>query len=61
VQDDTFAVMRAALEIRAAHGFSYWDCAIIATARALGCGAIYTKDLSHGRIVDGVAIANPFR
>jgi predicted nucleic acid-binding protein len=61
VQDNTIAIMRTALEIRAAHGFSYWDSAIIAAARALGCGALYTEDLSHGRIVDGVAIVNPFR
>ncbi len=61
VQDNTLAVMRGALEIKAAHGISYWDSAIIAAARALGCGELYTEDLSHGRIVDGVAIIDPFR
>ncbi len=61
VQDNTVAILRSALEIRAAHGFSYWDAAIIAAARALGCASLYTEDLSHGRIVDGVAIINPFR
>jgi predicted nucleic acid-binding protein len=61
VQGNTIDVMRAALEIKAAHGFSYWDAAIIAAARALGCTSIYTEDLSHGRIVEGVAIVNPFR
>jgi predicted nucleic acid-binding protein len=61
VQDNTVAVLRSALEIEAAHGFSYWDAAIIAAARALGCASVYTEDLSHGRIIDGVAIVNPFR
>ena len=41
--------------------FSYWDSAIIAAARALGCGELYTEDMSHGRQVDGVMIINPFR
>jgi predicted nucleic acid-binding protein len=61
IQENTLAVMNAALEIRAAHGFSYWDSAIIAAARALGCAELHTEDLSHGRVVDGVTIINPFR
>lgn len=61
IQDTTVAVLQGALEIRAAHGFSFWDSAIIAAARAGGCGELYTEDLSHGRIVDGVMIVNPFR
>jgi predicted nucleic acid-binding protein len=61
VQEATVAIIQGALEIRAAHGFSYWDSAIIAAARALGCEELYTEDLSHGRRIDGVAIINPFR
>ncbi|HEX2888540.1 PIN domain-containing protein [Vineibacter terrae] len=61
IQDTTVAVLQGALEIRAAHGFSFWDSAIIAAARVGGCGELYTEDLSHGRIVDGVMIVNPFR
>lgn len=61
VQDLTVAVMTGALEIRAAEGFSYWDCAIISAARALGCRELFTEDLSHGRVVGGVTIINPFR
>jgi predicted nucleic acid-binding protein len=61
VQDVTLAILNAALEIRATHRFSYWDCAIIAAARALGCRELYTEDMSHGREVEGVLIINPFR
>lgn len=53
--------MAAALEITKAHGFSYWDSAIIAAARALGCAELYTEDMQHGRQVEGVRIVNPFR
>jgi predicted nucleic acid-binding protein len=61
VQPITVQILGAALEIKAAHGFSYWDSAIIAAARALGCDQLYTEDMTHGRAVDGVMIVNPFR
>ena len=61
VQDITLTILSAALEIGAAHRFSYWDSAIIAAARALGCRELYTEDMSHGREVEGVLIINPFR
>ena len=61
MQDVTLAILNAALEIRATHRFSYWDSAIIAAARALGCRELYTEDMSHGREVEGVLIVNPFR
>jgi predicted nucleic acid-binding protein len=61
VQATTLPVLVAALEIKAAHGFSYWDCAILAAARALGCDRLYTEDMQHGREIDGVRIVNPFR
>jgi predicted nucleic acid-binding protein len=61
LQEMTRGVLLAALEIKAAHGFSYWDSAIIAAARALGCREVLTEDMSHGREVAGVRIVDPFR
>jgi predicted nucleic acid-binding protein len=61
IQDITLSVLKAALEIKASHRLSYWDSAIIAAARALGCRELYSEDMSHGLEVDGVVIVNPFR
>jgi predicted nucleic acid-binding protein len=61
VQEINLSILGAALEIRAVHHFSYWDAAIIAAARALGCRELYTEDMSHGRQIAGVLIINPFR
>jgi predicted nucleic acid-binding protein len=61
VQPITLQIVAAALEIKAVHRFSYWDSAIIAAARALGCAELYTEDMAHGREVEGVTIVNPFR
>jgi predicted nucleic acid-binding protein len=61
VQEITLSILTGALEIKEAHGFSYWDSAIIAAARALGCHNLYSEDMTHGREVEGVTIINPFR
>jgi predicted nucleic acid-binding protein len=61
VQEITLSILDAALEIKTSHGFSYWDSAIIAAARALGCGELYSEDMSHGREIEGILIVNPFR
>lgn len=61
VQETTLAVMMGALEIKAAHGFSTWDSAIIAAARAQGCRELMSEDMAHGREIEGVRVVNPFR
>ncbi len=61
IQDMTFPVLQTALRIRQARQLSFWDSAIIAAALALGCDRVYTEDLTHGEVVDGVAIVDPFR
>jgi predicted nucleic acid-binding protein len=61
IQEITLPVLKAALRIRKTYGFSFWDSAIVAAAVALGCDRIYTEDLTHGQVIDGLAIINPFR
>jgi predicted nucleic acid-binding protein len=61
VQEITLPVMIDALEIKASYGLTYWDAAIVAAARALGCRQLLSEDMSHGREIEGVQINNPFR
>ena len=61
VQDVTLAIVGDALAIRAQHGYSYWDSAILSAAGALGCDVLYSEDMTHGREIGGVTIVNPFR
>jgi predicted nucleic acid-binding protein len=61
VQETTLPIMLGALEIKAAHRLSYWDAAIVAAARALGCRELLSDNMAHGREVEGVLIVNPFR
>lgn len=39
----------------------YWDAAILAAARRLGAGILYSEDLSDGQDYDGVKAVNPFK
>ena len=57
----TLPVLNMALQIRKVYGFSFWDSAILAAARTLGCDRVYTEDLAHGQVVEGLTIIDPFR
>ena len=61
VQDLTVNVLRSALETTHRYRISYWDAAIIAAARALGCREVLSEDLSDGQDYGGVRVTNPFR
>ena len=60
VQDITLAVFRNAVSISRRFRLSYWDGAILAAARACGCEAVYTEDLSDEQDYDGLRVINPF-
>jgi predicted nucleic acid-binding protein len=60
VQDMTLDVFRLALELKEQFRFSYWDCAIVAAASVAKCRVLYTEDLQHGQIINGIKVVNPF-
>jgi predicted nucleic acid-binding protein len=51
---------RAALRVCERYGFSVYDGLIIAAALEGRCSILYTEDLQHGQIIEGVRIENPF-
>jgi predicted nucleic acid-binding protein len=61
VQETTVTLLRSALEAKRRHRLSYWDAAVLAAARALGCEVLLSEDLAHGRDYDGVRVVDPFR
>ena len=60
VQDVTLALMESALGICRRFQLSYWDSAILAAARTLGCQTILSEDLSQDQDYDGLRVSNPF-
>jgi predicted nucleic acid-binding protein len=61
VQEMTLPIFDHALRIKVTHQLSYWDSAVVAAARALGCRILYSEDMSDGQQIEGVRIVNPFR
>ncbi len=50
-----------ASEIEERHQLSFWDSLIIAAAYNAKADKIFTEDLNHGQIIEGILIENPFK
>ena len=59
-QEITVELFTRATGIRTRFGVSYWDAAILAAAKLMGCEAVYSEDLGHDQDYDGVMVINPF-
>jgi predicted nucleic acid-binding protein len=40
---------------------SHFDAQILVAAKRMGCSIVYSEDLSHGQVYNGVKVINPFR
>ena len=56
----TPALFRAAVDLHQRFQLSYWDAAILAAARQMGCHTVFSEDLNDGQNYDGVTVVNPF-
>jgi len=54
------ATLEIAMNLRKRFHFSWRDSLIVASALQSGCTRLYTEDLQHGQVIDGLIIANPF-
>lgn len=50
----------AAIATASAEGLALWDALIVEAASRAGCDLLLTEDLSHGEVIRGVRIHNPF-
>ena len=60
VQPITRELVQDACRIRRRFGISHGDATIVAAAIKLGCKILYSEDLNHRQIYDGVEVINPF-
>jgi predicted nucleic acid-binding protein len=51
----------AALGITAKYGYSIYDSLVIAAALEARCNTLFTEDMRHGQMIQGLTIRNPFR
>lgn len=52
--------IRIAMAMHRRFQISYWDAAILAAAKQLGCRTLYSEDLNDQQEYDGVTVVNPF-
>jgi len=57
----TPGLYRQAVRLAVRYRVHPYDAAILAAAQELGARRVYSEDMSHGQIYDGVAVINPFR
>ncbi len=56
----TFQTTITALRIMERWQLSFWDSLLFAAAKDADCQILYTEDLSHGQVIEGIRIINPF-
>lgn len=49
-----------ALDLMKRISISFWDAVMVITANEAHCTILFTEDLSHGQVIEGVRIHNPF-
>jgi predicted nucleic acid-binding protein len=60
VAEPTVGDILAAIDLHRLHGLSLWDTLILRCAKQSGCSVLFTEDMQHGQVIDGVRIVNPF-
>ncbi|MEW5786577.1 MAG: PIN domain-containing protein [Pseudomonadota bacterium] len=53
-------IVFSAMKRHTAGQFSFWDSLIVEAALSGGCKILYSEDMRHGQVVDGMTIENPF-
>lgn len=56
----TLEMHRAAVSLCERYGFSFYDALILASAQKAGCEILYTEDMQHDQVIEGLRIVNPF-
>ena len=56
-----YELFEEATKIQQRFQISYWVAAIVAAAKRVNCGTLYSEDLSEGQSYGGVRVVNPFR
>lgn len=57
----TIKTHESGLRIAKESGYRVWDALVIASALEAGCDTLYSEDLHHGQVIEGLTIRNPFK
>lgn len=60
VMEMDYPLVLSAVDIHIKNRISYWDALIVASAQRTKCACIYSEDLNHGQVFNGVKVLNPY-
>jgi len=61
VVDTDWPLIISAIDIGIKNQISHWDALLVAAAVKSGCKVLYTEDLQHDQLINGVKVINPFK
>ncbi len=53
------SIIKDSIDCNILNQISFWDSLIISAAESANCEKVYTEDLNHEQIINGVTIENP--
>jgi predicted nucleic acid-binding protein len=56
----TAEIHTSAIEVSQRYGYRIYDSMMIVAALSAGCTTLFTEDMQHGQLIDGLCIENPF-
>ena len=60
VIQQTPALIRRSVELKATYQINFWDACIISAAEYAKCNAVISEDLNNGQFYSGMKLKNPF-
>lgn len=57
----TIKTHERSLVVAERYGYRIYDSMIIAAALLAGCTTLYSEDMQHGQVIDGLRIVNPYK
>jgi predicted nucleic acid-binding protein len=60
IHSPKFEDIPRAISLQRRFQIQWWDAMIVNSAIQLGCSVLWTEDLNHGQVYDGVTVRNPF-
>ncbi|MBN2533638.1 MAG: PIN domain-containing protein [Spirochaetales bacterium] len=55
-----FSLVKRAIDTFRQYHLSFWDSLIIAAAERASCTVLYSEDLTHNQVYNGIPVNNPF-
>jgi len=55
------SLIKEAIDCSMIHQISFWDALVIVCAESAKCTKIWTEDLNHGQVINGVRVENIFK